>query len=735
MHAVKVLQSDGFDLKVQKAALRVLAFIGNSQFCDLCDELSTRTSNPIHGFAALAPCLTPGLIDMARYEERLLNVDNSFPIRMVSLSLLVAAGADLSVLYANLCNVEKSPSAIARWDFFILKQASEYPFRAALPLLQTYLSTLKEGDVLLHSGAIKSLGGLDFPEAVVMLESGIESQNLSVRVASALGLLEKRDRKTRVSLTKQLRSESQKKIRPLLAAAICASGPSSVDDVTVPTEEDENIMLWQCIVAARTRDRKFAGNLVTIALNTSLNWQLRRAAIGAAGFLPFEVSLKHMLPILRLRSTLLVDDHIDLYAHAFVLQLLGHEADRILQLFATGRGDLVSFVSQVYEEHAKGMLHVQELVPGLTIGEWLYDRLSAAGPPYDSVAIDAVTNELGSPLLFSGMLRSLRRLDRADLIEKEIARSERRWFAAKCIIECRRSGYGGVDDADRLRDLLASSPVAGDGRLTGIIEELATARRTSNPGSAAPGETNNLLPTALKFEEAEQLLTSGADGDYLSEQSPILLRDLTMEQFTKLVEMADPGKDSEHVVERYVPGVVFQGDGHSVATRQLTYSSGNLTPGACLRPAIVAANLSGQEIAWHDEMLASPHANAYVKRVLRCIAVSGNSDVLFDLLNRDSDNFLQALGSHGICEHVAPLIDSRIVPFLSSNVSAGTDEMLEILARLARLVETPEIDRVLTFLLKRWTDRLKNWQFKDLPEPSHHFWRAFRHISCHSAVR
>lgn len=42
IYAVEVLQSDGFDLKIQKAALRVLAFIGNSQFCDLCDELSTR---------------------------------------------------------------------------------------------------------------------------------------------------------------------------------------------------------------------------------------------------------------------------------------------------------------------------------------------------------------------------------------------------------------------------------------------------------------------------------------------------------------------------------------------------------------------------------------------------------------------------------------------------------------------------------------------------------------------
>ena len=624
--------------------------------CLAIPRMSTgpRTSNPIHGFAALAPCLTPGLIDMARYEARLLNEDNSFPIRMVSLSLLAAAGADLSLLYAKLCDVEKSPSAIARWDFLILKQASEYPFRAALPMLKTHLSTLKEGDALLHFGAIKSLGGLAFPECIKMLESAVQNQNTAVRVAAALGLQEKRHRQTRARLTKQLRSESQKEIRPLLAAAICASGPSSVDDVTVPFEEDENIMLWQCIVAARTRDQKFAGNLVRIALNTSLNWQLRRAAISAAGFLPFEVSLKHMLPVLRLRSTLLVDNHIDLCAHSFVLQLLGHEADRILQLFATGRGDLVSFVAQVCEEDAKGMLHAQELVPGLTIGEWLYDRLSAAGPPYDTVAIDTVTNELGSPLLFSAMLRSLRRLGRADLIEKEIARSERRWFAAKCIIECRRSGYDGVDDADKLRDLLASSPVAGDGRLIGIIEELATARRTSNPGRAAPSETNNLLPAALKFEEAEQLLTSGANGDYLDEQSPILLRDLTMEQFTELVDMADPGRDCEHVVERYVPGIVFQGDGHSVATRQVTYSSGNLTAGAFIRPAIVAANLSGQEIAWHDEMLASPHANAYVQRVLRCIAVSGNSDVLFDLLNRDSDNFLQALGSHGICEHLAP---------------------------------------------------------------------------------
>ena len=74
-----------------------------------------------------------------------------------------------------------------------------------------------------------------------------------------------------------------------------------------------------------------------------------------------------------------------------------------------------------------------------------------------------------------------------------------------------------------------------------------------------------------------------------------------MDQFSHLVELADPKHDSERGAESYVPGIVFRGGGHSVATRRVSYSSSQTSPGVFIRPAIVAANICVQRIPWHEK--------------------------------------------------------------------------------------------------------------------------------------
>ena len=188
-------------------------------------------------------------------------------------------------------------------------------------------------------------------------------------------------------------------------------------------------------------------------------------------------------------------------------------------------------------------------------------------------------------------------------------------------------------------------------------------------------------------------------------------------------------------MEKYLPDIVFREYGYTVATRQVSYPSGGLVAGDFIRPALVAANTNGMTIEWHEKMLHRPLADAYVQRILRCVAVAGNSNVLFDLLKQYSESFLQVLGSHSICTRLAPLIDGRIVPILGVNVLAGNDEMLESLTRIAQLVETPDIDSVLGLLLKRWTNRFEVSRLQDPIEPSPHFWRAFQNLSNHTRFR
>ena len=67
-----------------------------------------------------------------------------------------------------------------------------------------------------------------------------------------------------------------------------------------------------------------------IVKDRSFNWQLRRTAINAAGFLPFEVALKDMLEILREQSAIIVDKSINLYEYSFLSRLLLHGAQDLL---------------------------------------------------------------------------------------------------------------------------------------------------------------------------------------------------------------------------------------------------------------------------------------------------------------------------------------------------------------------------------------------------------------------
>ena len=103
-----------------------------------------------------------------------------------------------------------------------------------------------------------------------------------------------------------------------------------------------------------------------------------------------------------------------------------------------------------------------------------------------------------------------------------------------------------------------------------------------------------------------------------------------------------------------------------------------------IRPAIVAANSYGVEIHWQERMFRGAFVQKSVEKVLNCIAVSGNAEMLYELLQRYPEEFLGPLGSHPLCEHLEPLIDDRIVPILAANLTSGTAEMLESLSRLAR---------------------------------------------------
>ena len=726
-HCIAILKSDEVDKDVQKGAIRVLALSGNENLCGLCDEIASRTENPIHGFAAMAPCLAPGLVDVNRYEERVLNSDMPLLLRLAAVRILACANADVDALYDRLR--EKDAPSFDRWHPLLLMFAAEHPFLRAIPMLEERLSACEEHQSTLLAGVVKALGTLAGELAMEMLKRAIAHPNHAVRLAAALALQERRSTASLSILRMQLDSEGEEVVRLALAVAICGAGPTDVGDLGAADQKDEGVVLWQYILAGRTRDEAFADQLVRTANNESLNWQLRRAAIRAAGYLPFELALERMMQAVRVCSTL-VDGHIGLYAHSFLSHLLGYDVAHLLQKFVGGRDGFAKFVGELFDDCAEDLLDKGNLGCGVAVGDWAYSRLSAAGWPDDPRAPDVVIGELCRPLLFSACLRSLRLVGRSDLIESEIARSHTPWCVMKCVVECGRSGYAGVEHARRLRSVIDESGASFDGRIQNLIDELASNRRGQIGVGEQPVDRQRAAPTVLNFREAVRLLMADYSSHDLDENSTVVLEDVTGEELRRLVELADPSMEKRGV-DVYVLGISFSGYGHTVATRQVTYGADGETAGAWIRPAIVAANVYQEDIRWHDGLLGRVGAERYVRRVIDCFIESGNVESLYGLLSRDGGRFLQILGASVTSAQLSELIDERVVPILCAYVAAGTDEMLESLARVSRSISSADIDRVLVLLWKRWIGEFGGREEDVAAMQNHHYWRAFRELSDH----
>ena len=192
-HCVTLLEAYDAEPEIQRGAIRVLAFTGHSSLCTLCEDVGTRTENPVHGFATLAPLLNPGLIDVERYERRLIDPSTPPPVKVACLKILAAGGADLNTWYERLKGIGGGIGSTGEdWDPLWLMLACEYPFRGAITILNDQLSSVDE--TLWHpaAAAVKSLGMLPFPEATEMLKRAIAHRSPQVRAAGALGLQEKR---------------------------------------------------------------------------------------------------------------------------------------------------------------------------------------------------------------------------------------------------------------------------------------------------------------------------------------------------------------------------------------------------------------------------------------------------------------------------------------------------------------------------------------------------------------
>jgi len=722
---------DTDEQRVLENAIRVLVFLAEPSLLQICEPLMNRTDS-VRALVLLLPALVPSLCDQRQYEIKVLDATDNLQSRLTACSILAALGADMGALYRRLRLLESDPKQLAAWNFWFLTIAVQHPFPDAIPLLEEQLNSPDNKSLPILVPALVKLGELGESSATEMLIRALSHTHPLVRKHAALALSQRRSHTALPALITQYSKESKEELFATIATAIVASGPNSTDELP-QAHETPATQLWRCILATRLRDVNVADWLAAIAIDHSKHWQLRRAAIVAAGRLPYEMALERIVPVVMAeRSPLAIDQSRNLGCHATMVSILLFGALDLVRFLAKGHQDFVGFVEGIFDANNSDAISPQGLPSGTAAAEWLFNRLIRHGSPANVSAPDQVINELAVPLLQSAVLRSLRLCGRPDLIEEQLAGTDHVWLAMKCLKERARIGASDEEIASRLRTLVSASPCRGEALLDRVIGEWYGARVT-RPNSSQPISSRPPTTTAsarLSYDDMVGILRGTSPPSNLP-ASLMLTGAVTSGQFDYLVSLADPANDPERGIETYLPLISFTGNGHVVAQRRMTHLGTADTPRERIRPAIAAANSFGIPVHWQEALMTGYLASIFVPRYLACLGALDSSERFYEHLDRHEQDLMPYLCDVSKSEPVRKYIDRRIIPMLSRYAFAGTDEMFEGLCTLAAQIDDPEIDPVIRGLLVRWQGRFD--VRSPLPQHSTNppLWRGFKRLVEH----
>jgi hypothetical protein len=729
-HCIEVLKSSPHEEIIIENAIRVLIFLAEPLLFSLCEPFLSRKDG-IRAFAALLPILQPAFSDYRRYEVQILDRNAALEDRFIALSMLASAGADLGYIYHRLKAIETDFNQGQAWDFLFLMSSIQSPFPEAIALLEAHMGSLSAKESHLAIPALMKLGELPASEATTMLTRALIHSNPEIRRSAALGLARRRSHIALAALIDQYAKEDEEPLAVGLATAIVASGANSALDLQ-SRHTSPAIQLWQFILTMRLRDESMADRLVSVALDPFLNWQVRRAAIFAAGRLPYDIALARILPIIMdERSPLTIDHSENLGCHSLISSFLTSSHKEWPYVFAKGRDFFINFFAGIFEEIWSDRIIKQDLPSGADAAGWFYDRLAFHEWPTRHDAPDRVLNELNVPLLQGAVLRSLRLCGRPELIEQQLATANHIWIAMKCLTERRRAGNINSELAARLQSLVEASPCQGNVLLHRVIDEINNRRATASevgPATVVP-YGRSMAVSYITYDDAVRAL-SGTVTNFKA-TSPLVLESITAEQCERLIRLADPTNDPHQGVETYIPLIQFTSNGHIVARQQWTSTGSGESPNALIRPAIAVANNFGLSIPWQQELMTRAWSRDFVKKYLACLGALNDSFRFYEELSKYEDVLILSLCDVNQCEPIRKYIDARIIPTLMRYITSGTDELFEGLCMLALQVNTPEIEPVLSGLLYRWSQRFDRTSIASQHDGNISLWRGFREITEH----
>lgn len=725
---IDILETNGGEADIKATAWRVLIFIGHPAFETLVDPLAP---DPIpQDYALLGPAFAPTAYDAGRYEGLLFDPSVPAPRRQAALAVLLFLDVDLGSLRSRLAALPVDPLA-GFWDRFFVLLFVKQPFVAGVPILQAELASSSATSLPLPFlvSSLIAVAETAWPDVTDLLMQGVQHSDPSVRGASAVGLARRRSQRAAEVLRRQIAVEPDPKIVPLLTQAITACGPKSASDLAGGGTSSE-LALWKCIVAMRKREEGFAPQLVKLATDSSGHWVVRRAAIWAAGRLPFAAALQVIAPaVLAESSPLTIDCDDNLQAHASLSGMLQNGVSGFL---SEGEANFIAFIASALEQQWSELLVGASLPLPSDAARWLYTSLMSDPSP---AGIQRLLNGVQTPLLHAAVVRAFRLCGRTQDIEDVLASTSSVWLAVKCLQERRWARDNDPDLCPRLRRILAMSPCSGVTLLGRIVDEIEAGCRQSATvvsASSAPKPPAPPPSPLLDYSTTVRALR-GASDFKIDAGQPIALSRFDREEVQRLIALADPANDPPTAVVRFTPTMMFTPKGHVVGQESSTSTGGTSIPER-LRPAIAAANRFELPMPWHDERLRWPWIGTYGAQFIASLGAQGDADRLYQALDSDADILLPFLGRHDGLKVTEPLLDERLAPILHRYLMLGDDAFFESLCNLVQRISSPAALPLLSGLLGRWASRFDVTSL--IPQAENiELWRGFARLREHSRFR
>ncbi|MBI5926697.1 MAG: HEAT repeat domain-containing protein [Aquabacterium sp.] len=699
---VAVLQAQALDGPGLANAIRILLYLGEPRTLELCEGLNERL-DAAGALARMVPAVVPTLIDWRPYERRVEDQSVGFVDRAQALITLASSGAQLNKLVDRL---QTNDSANwPHWVPILQVIASMAPFAAAIPILKEALVSGDDHVAVQLPGIIARQGQTPGRDATDALLQALAHPKEWVRFSAAYALARRRDHAALPRLIEHYGREVLPEIQAVLATAILASGAKSAEDLAARSHTPA-ADLWWCVLAHRTRDVRAADRLVAIATNQTQLWSVRRAAIAAAGRLPYEVALARIEPVVMAEySPFTIDRHRSLFAHEALTAVFPEADGGLRQLFQGNRAGFVSCFEPYFEASWQRTFDRSDLPPGADIAGWLYDALVEGA--VRACPGEQLNNALHIPLLQAAVLRALRIQGKVDRIDAHLASASHVWLAIRALMERSRFPERGLELGQSLQTAIAKAAWVNDRVVKEFLDQLATPRTakvSSDAGANAAQTDQGAVIVSLSFWSARDLLVGRFNGPV--REGPMVLRSIEEDECETLICLADPKNDPEQGETVFIPAVSFSKLGHRVSQVRTTYRGGPSMQER-LRKAIAAANRFKLSMPWHTAQLEGRIGDSYAADFLACLAAQGDTVRFYEALAEAEEVMMPALCKNAYALSAQLEIDHRLVPALTRFLAVGGDDVFQGLCILAKRIDVPEIQPILEGLLHRWIRRFE----------------------------